>query len=208
MLKMLRVAVVAACLPVLAWAQSFEAGKDYTELATPIRTANPDKIEVLEFFSYGCPHCNNFDPMVSAWHAQLAEDVSFDNVPVVFNRSWEALARTYYAATELKVEEKVHRPIFDALHVDKKRLFTEDAVAEFMAEQGIDEQAFRKAYTSFATEMRMKKAEALLRGADIQGVPNLVVNGKYKIDPAMAGGLARMLEIADYLIEKERAAKN
>ncbi|MDH2433526.1 hypothetical protein WH50_01550 [Pokkaliibacter plantistimulans] len=210
MLKAVKAVLVALCLlPLAAMAdETFEAGKDYRELTTPMHTADPSKIEVIEFFSYGCPHCNAFDPMITPWSKQLGDDVQFEHVPVVFHKSWDPLARAYYVTTEMGVEDKVHTAIFNAIHVQKENLFTEDNMVDFMGKQGLDKEAFRKMYESFATDMRLKKGDSLLRGYGVNGVPALVVNGKYVIEPTGDDAFNKMLKTADFLIAKERAAKN
>jgi protein dithiol oxidoreductase (disulfide-forming) len=180
------------------------AGKDYEVLATPVRTANPDKIEVAEAFSYGCPHCFHFEPAVSAWLVTLPKDVYFVRVPVVWNNEIRALhAKMYFTAQQLNKLDTLHSAIFTAIHVDKKSLDDEGAIAKFFNDNGVDAKTFAKTFNSFSVDSLVKQSEAKIRGFNVEGTPTVIVNGKYKV----MGTPEKILDVTNFLIEKERKAK-
>lgn len=182
----------------------YQAGKHYIELPTAIRTSDASKVEVVEMFGYPCPHCNTFEPLLESWHKSQPDDVDFQRVPVVFGRSWEPMARAYYTAELLGVVDQTHQPMFDAIHLHKKRFRNVEALADYYAELGVDKAKFEKTYASFAVNTKMNQGDSKVRSYQVDGVPSLVVNGKYRITAAMAGGQANMLKVAQHLIEKER----
>ncbi|MEH6586832.1 MAG: thiol:disulfide interchange protein DsbA/DsbL [Halioglobus sp.] len=186
--------------------EAFEAGKDYDIISPAIRTADPTKIETAEFFWYGCGHCYTFEPMLIQWKKTLADDVTFRGVPAMWGGAMELHAKAYYAARVLGVAEKMDQAMFQALNVDRKPLRSDKEIAELFEVNGIAEEDFYKAYNSFGVTSQVRQANATARAAKITGTPALMVNGKYMISPRKAGGSANMLKIADFLIEKERAA--
>ena len=196
-------ALVAAALQ----AADIQAGKQYVELNSPVPVAQPGKIEVVELFWYGCPHCFQFEPTLNPWIAKLPEDVNFVRIPALFGGLWNVHGQLFIALESMKVEQKVHDAIFHAIHKEGKKLSTPDEMAEFLATQGIDKDAFLKAYNSFAVKGQMEKAKKLAMAYQITGVPVMVVNGKYRFDIGSAGGPEQALEVADFLIAKERAAQ-
>ncbi len=209
MIRTLGTVVVLAMLSLFgatASADTWEQGKHYQKLDTPVPTANDGKIEVAEVFWYGCPHCYNFKPMVEAWEKQLPDDVEFVLMPAALNRSWGPHAQTFYALQSLGELDKVHDALFDALAGEHRRLNTPDALADFVAGYGVDRAAFLKSYNSFGVNALMQKAQSKIRGARITGVPALIVNGKYRVSGSDAGSYENMLKVADYLVEKEREA--
>lgn len=183
---------------------AYEAGVHYAELPVPIKTGDRDKIEVAEYFSYGCPHCYQFDPMISAWHDQLAADVDFTRTPATWNKDYQVYAQTYYAADALGVLDDIHVPLFNAIHNQRRRLNQPQAMAEFFAEMGVDPLAFARTYNSFGVRASTQQGDAKGRAYRSTGVPAIIVNGKYRIEGSMAGSNANMLRIADFLIDKER----
>ncbi len=185
-----------------AIAADFVAGKDY-EVIDQQETDSGDKVEVLEFFWYGCPHCNNFEPFVQKWRKTLSDNVAFKRVPAVFRPSWKVQARAYYALQALSKLEELHPKIFDAIHKERKRLDSMNKMADFVAAQGVDKEAFIKQYQSFSIDGKVRKANKLVKNYKITGVPTVAVNGKYKVDGRMAGSYDRMIKIMDYLIAKE-----
>ncbi|NRP95027.1 Thiol:disulfide interchange protein DsbA precursor [Marinobacterium sp. xm-g-59] len=191
----------------LAHATEWKAGEHYTVLKQPVPTADSSKIEVVEAFGYSCPHCNAFEPMLHAWSQKLADDVTFENMPVVFGRSWEPLARAYYVGKLLGVKDKVHQAMFDAIHVERRRFRSPEDIAEVFEEHGVSKQDFLKTYNSFAVGMQLKQSDARVRGYQIQGVPSIIVNGKYLVTSTLTGSHANMLKVAEHLIEKERNAQ-
>ncbi|MGK0335483.1 MAG: thiol:disulfide interchange protein DsbA [Candidatus Azotimanducaceae bacterium] len=195
---------LAASASVQAEGFTFEEGTHYVALQIPIKTRNPDKIEVAEYFSYGCPHCYDFEPLIGAWHAQLPEGVVFSRTPAVWNRDYQVYAQTYVTLEALGVLEKVHVPIFNAIHNERQRLNTPQLMAEFLVGYGVDAEDFAKTYNSFGTRAALQQADSKGRAYRSTGVPAIVVNGKYRIEGSMSRTNANMLRIADFLIEKER----
>ena len=187
--------------------ETYVAGKHYDIISPAIRTAEPSKIEAAEFFWYGCGHCYTFEPMVSQWKKTLDEDVSFRGIPAMWGGAMELHAKAYYAARVLKVEDKMDTAMFQALNVDRKPLRSEKEIAEFFVANGVAEEDFYKAYNSFGVGSQVRQANSTARAAKITGTPSMMVNGKYLITTRKAGGNANMLKIANYLIEKERAAQ-
>lgn len=200
-------------------AEPIQAGKQYVELRAPVAVAVPGKIEVVEVFWYGCPHCYDFEPTINAWSAQLPDDVNFVRIPAQFNELWETHARLFFTLEVLKAEPEVHQAIFKGIHEssdsrvtgkrDGRKVSppTVDDMADFVVEQGIDKERFLKTYMSFAVGNRMKKAAKAVIDYQLTGVPALIINGKYRFDVISAGGPTQALEVADHLIEKERAAR-
>ncbi|MCP5161332.1 MAG: thiol:disulfide interchange protein DsbA/DsbL [Hahellaceae bacterium] len=189
-----------------AAAEDWQAGKHYQVLPTPITTRDDAKIEVIEMFWYGCPHCYQFAPLVEAWEAKLPEDVDFYMVPGTLSKRWAVHAKAFYVAEALGVSEKMHHPLFDAVARDHKPLADEDELAAFFAQYGVAEADFHKAWKSFGVKARMDQADSKARSYRLSGVPSLVVNGKYKVDAGGAGSHENMLKVADYLIQQERKA--
>jgi thiol:disulfide interchange protein DsbA len=198
--------MVAALTSTGAFAEDLviTAGTHYAELPVPIKARNADKVEVAEYFSYGCPHCYQFEPAIGSWKAQLPADVEFVRTPAVWNKDYQLYAQTYFTAQALNVLEEVHVPLFDAIHNQRRRLNDPERMATFFAELGVDPLAFARTYNSFGVRASTQQAEAKGRAYRSSGVPALIINGKYRIEGSMAGSNANMLLIADYLIAKER----
>ncbi|MCY1272195.1 Thiol:disulfide interchange protein DsbA [compost metagenome] len=188
-------------------ADDIVAGKQYVELSSPVPVSVPGKIEVVELFWYGCPHCYQFEPTLNPWAEKLPEDVNFVRIPAMFGGLWNVHGQLFITLESMKVEHQVHKAVFDAIHKEGKKLATPEEMAEFLATQGVDKDAFLKAYNSFAVKGQMEKAKKLAMAYQITGVPVLVVNGKYRFDISSSGGPEQTLKVADHLIEKERAAK-
>jgi cyclophilin family peptidyl-prolyl cis-trans isomerase len=184
---------------------SFVEGEHYVVLDRPVPTRDSSKVEVVEMFSYGCPHCYEFETPVKAWGKQQSDDVDFWVLPAVWNKSMELYAGAFYTARELKVAEKIHQPLFAAIVIEQKSIRNESDLAEFFAKHGVDKKAFTEAFNSTAVKTKVKHAEERVRLYKPVGVPEIVVNGKYRIDRMRAGGLTEMLAVAEYLVSKERA---
>ncbi len=198
--------VVLAPLSVIAEeAQTWEEGTHYDLITPAIRTADPKKVEVVEFFWYGCGHCYTFEPLVSRWKKTLGDDVAFLGSPAVWNKPMELHAAMYYAADALGVLESMHTVMFQAMNVDGKRLASEAEVRSLFTANGVSAEDFDKAIGSFGINSQVRQANSRARAAKITGTPEMMVNGKYRISTRKAGSQANMLKIADFLIEKERA---
>ena len=197
----------ASLFGMAAHAESIQAGKEYVELASPVPVSKPGKIEVVELFWYGCPHCYQFESTINPWVEQLPEDVNFVRIPALFGGVWNAHGQLFITLENMQVEQKVHDAIFNAIHKQGKKLATPDEMAEFLADQGLDKDAFLKTYNSFGVKGQMEKAKKLAMAYQISGVPVMIVNGKYRFDLGSAGGPQQTLQVADQLIAKERAAQ-
>ena len=192
--------------PAVVAQEQYEEGTHYDLINPAVRTAEPDKIEVAEFFWYGCGHCYTFEPMLAQWKKTLAEDVDFRGSPALWNPKMEVHARAFYTAQVLGVLDTMHPVIFQAMNVDRKRLASEEEIQELFTANGVSAEDFSKAFNSFGVTSQVRQANSRARAAKITGTPSLVVNGKYRIDTRKAGSQANMLKIADYLVAKERAA--
>ncbi|MHA7817605.1 MAG: thiol:disulfide interchange protein DsbA/DsbL [Pseudohaliea sp.] len=199
--------VLATALAAGARAEEYVEGEHYDVITPAVASRHPDKIEVTEFFSYSCGHCYNFEPLVSKWKETLGEDVVVVPSPVIWNKPMELLAKAYYAAEVLDVTELMHLALFQAIHVDRQRLTSAGDIAEVFEDAGVAEAGFLKAFNSFGVSSLARQADARARAARITGTPEVMVAGKYRITTRKAGSQAGMLEIAEFLIDKERAAK-
>lgn len=197
----------ASLFGMAAHAESIQAGKEYVELASPVPVSKPGKIEVVELFWYGCPHCYQFESTINPWVEQLPEDVNFVRIPALFGGVWNAHGQLFITLENMQVEQKVHDAVFNAIHKQGKKLATPDEMAEFLVDQGLDKDAFLKTYNSFGVKGQMEKAKKLAMAYQISGVPVMIVNGKYRFDLGSAGGPQQTLQVADQLIAKERAAQ-
>lgn len=189
-----------------AQAEAIEAGRQYEELSNPVPVSQPGKIEVVELFWYGCPHCYQFEPTLNPWVDKQPQDVNFVRIPALFGGLWDAHGQLFITLESMGVEQQVHHAIFEKLHGNPKQLTTAEEMAEFLAEQGVDQGKFLSTFNSFAVKGQMAKAKKLAMAYQIKGVPVLIVNGKYRFDIGSAGGPQQALDVADFLIEKERNA--
>lgn len=182
-------------------ATRFVAGKHYTLInpAQPTSSA-PDQVEVAEFFMYTCPHCYTFEPHVQRYLANKPAYVNFVRVPVVFNQGAELHARAFYTAETMGVLDKTHGPMFKEIHVNRNMLGNEGAIIDLFVSLGVDEPTFRKTFSSFAVDTKMRQGATMARRFQISSVPNIVVNGKYMTGGSMAGSYETLLEIIDELV--------
>lgn len=194
-------------------AVAYLAGTHYEVLPTPVRTTDLSKIEVAEFFWYGCPHCYHFEPSLAAWKKGLPKDVSFVRVPAIWHTDMESHAKMFYAAEQLGKLDELHDDFFTAMQLGKMKLVDKQEIAGLFAKRGVSEEAFSKAFDSFGVSAQVKQAQSKAGGSRISGTPELVVNGKYRISTRFASdhgakmSLAEMLKVADFLVQKERDAK-
>ena len=188
-------------------AEPLEAGKTYIELANAVPVAKPGKIEVVELFWYGCPHCYAFEPVVNPWVEKLPADVNFVRIPAMFGGPWDAHGQLFLTLEAMGVEHKVHNAVFEAIQKEGKRLTDPADMADFLATQGVDKDKFLATFNSFAIKGQINQAKELAKKYEITGVPTMVVNGKYRFDLGTTGGPEKTLNVADQLIAKERANK-
>lgn len=210
MIRIIRTAalsILAMSFMAQASAASWEEGKHYQVLDTPVRTASESGIEVAEVFWYGCPHCYTFKPLVESWAEDLPEDVNYVKIPAALGSSWEPHAKAFYALEAMGELDKVHDALFDALAGERRPLNSGEALADFVASHGVDGEEFLKNYNSFGVNAKMQQAQSKIRGARVTGTPTMLVNGKYRVTASMAGGHEAALEVVDYLIEQERAGQ-
>lgn len=184
----------------------YQAGVHYDVLAQPVRTRKRDKVEVVEVFWYGCIHCYHFEPLINDWKKKQADDVDFWQSPAIWNGAMKVHAQAFYTAKALGVLDKLHAPLFTSLVVERKRLANEEELAELFADYGVDKQAFSDTFKSFGVVSQVKQADARARSYKISGTPELIVNGKYRVSSGKAGGQKQMLDVVDFLVNKERQA--
>ncbi|MFM0595063.1 MULTISPECIES: thiol:disulfide interchange protein DsbA/DsbL [Paraburkholderia] len=184
------------------------SGKDYTVLATPQPTDEPaGKIEVTEFFWYGCPHCNEFNPYLEAWAKKQGPDVVFKRVPVAFRDDFVPHSKMYHALDALGLAQSLTPKVFNEIHVNKDYLLTPEDQAKFLAKNGVDPKKYMEAYNSFSTQSALQKDTKLMNDYKIDGVPTLAIQGKYETGPAQTNSLPGTIQVLDYLVAQIRAKK-
>lgn len=161
------------------------AGRDYRPISPPQPTDSGAKVEVLEFFWYGCPHCNTLQPALRAWLKRKPADVDFKRVPAVFQDSWMPLTKAFYAIDAMGLTEKLHHDVFAAIHEQKARLQEPKVLFDWVASKGVDKQKFIDTYNSFAVQGRAQRSVDMTRNYDIPGTPALTIDGKYLTAPSM-----------------------
>lgn len=208
-LSVLLLALFAAALTLrpAAAADALQPGRDYTLIEPAVATtAPPGSIEVVEVFGYSCGACAALQPHIDAWKPSLPADVMFRYQPAAFGGAWDLYARAYYAAEALGTLEAAHAPVFVALHTEGRPVGSIEDIAALFAEYGSGAQEFLAAMNAMSTNARLARAKQTVQAYGSTGTPELVINGRYRIGARQAGGHARMLEIANRLIERERAA--
>ena len=190
--------------PAFAQATGPVEGKDFTRVDPPQPVRETGKIEVLEFFSYACPHCNSFEPTLEAWARQLPADVSFRRVPVPFLMNAENFQRTYYALESTGMVSQMQLKVFRAIHIDKLRLEKPEDIAEFIGKNGGDGAKFLAAFKSFSVVTSVSRAKKLTADYKVDSVPLLVINGRFITSPVLAGGGPQALAVADQLVQRAR----
>ncbi len=199
-------AAMGAALTLAMPAIAQTAGVDYTPISPAQPTEDAAKIEVIEFFSYGCPHCADFNPLLTAWVAKQSSDVVFKKVPITFGRAaWANIARLYYTLEVTGDAARLDSDIFKAIHQERVNLFDERAVTEWVVKKGVDGKKFSETFNSFGVSSKVKRGDQLAQAYKVQGVPALAVEGKY-----MLGGkdFNDTLAIADKVIAKVRSEKH
>jgi thiol:disulfide interchange protein DsbA len=213
------------CLPLAAWivaltlstgaSAQLAPGKDYQLINPAQPTTSGAKVEVIEFFYYGCPGCNSLQAPLETWLRKKPADIEFRRVPVVFQDSWLPLTTAYYAFDAMGLVDKLHRPLFSAIHEqrvlsDKGLLKDQKPLFDWVAKQGVDRQKFVDVYNSFGVRSRTNRSIELPGSYNVTSTPTVVVNGKYLVTPAMAGSYERFFQVLDQTIamaRKERAAR-
>ncbi|MFC7458899.1 thiol:disulfide interchange protein DsbA/DsbL [Hydrogenophaga defluvii] len=184
---------------------TFKEGSDYLKLSRPAPVDAPaDKVEVIEFFWYSCPHCNAFEPAFDAWAKRQPAHVVVKRAPVAFQDSFVPQQRLYYALEALGKVEEMHRKVFHAIHTERQRLATQDQIADWVAKQGVDRAKFLEAYNAFGVAGKARRATQLQDAYQVDGVPSLGIAGKYFTSGSLAQTLPRSLLVADHLIAQSR----
>jgi thiol:disulfide interchange protein DsbA len=221
--SLVRVALFALLMPLLAHAapttvpaaEPFEAGKHYFPLDQVVRVRDPNKIEVVEVFWYGCGHCFRFDPLVKAWQKTLPADIDFIRLPVIWNSNTELHAQMFYTAQSLGLLNRLHDRFFDVMNVQGNPLNTKDKVQEFFVNNGVKANEFDQAFTSFGVTSQVNQAKGRTLSYKVEGTPEMIVAGKYRVDgrafstenSSEQKSHEKMLEVVNFLIAKERQAK-
>jgi thiol:disulfide interchange protein DsbA len=180
-------------------------GTHYIRLSQPLPAPTGGKIEVIEFFWYGCPHCNAFEPTLEPWVKRLPPDVAFRRVPVAFREEpFVAHQRIYYALEAMGQVEAMHRKVFYAIHNERARLDKPAEIQAFMVKNGLDGAKFLDQYNSFSVQTKARQAKQLSEAYKIDGVPALGVQGRYYTSGTLAGSPERSLAVVDYLVQQIR----
>ena len=183
-------------------------GKDFTRVETPQPPGVPaGKVEVLEFFSYACPHCSAFEPVIEAWEKQLPAEVVLHRVPVPFLMNADNFMRTYYALETIGAVQAMQIKIFRAIHIERKHLEKGEDIAAFVGANGGDATKFLAAFKSFSVNTSVARAKKLMADYKIDSVPTLVVHGRWMTSPSQAGSQERALAVVDQLVQRVRSGK-
>ena len=188
----------------LVVAQEPQEGRHYQRIKNPVPVETGKKIEVIEFFSYGCPHCAAFEPFIGPWSKKLPADVQFRRVPALFQTPWINLAKVYFTLDTLGAEEKYGLAVFDAYHRERVPLHQETAFFDWAAKKGLDREKVTNVYNSFSVNSSVSRARSIATTYRIQGVPLIVVDGKFVSDVDMSGGFEPLLRLTDHLITKAK----
>jgi thiol:disulfide interchange protein DsbA len=198
-------ALLAVVLPARA---QLAVGRDYVPIVPAQTSDHPAKIEVIEFFSYGCPHCSDFHPVLGKWAATLPGDVVLVRVPITFGRpQWASLAKLYYALEATGDLARLDGAVFEALHRKGSKLYDDRSVADWVKAQGVDGKKFADAYSSFGVVSKVKRADQMAQAYKIQGVPALAVDGKYLVLGKEIKGLPDLVLLTDQVIELARSER-
>lgn len=190
-------------------------GVDYQTLAQPQATEANGKVEVIEFMWYNCPHCAAYNPAISAWAKKQGDKIDFKKVPIAFGPAFIPQQKLLFTLEALGLEEQMSPKVFQTIHVDRRRVDTDKTILAFIEKQGIDKQKFSDTYNSFGVQTKLRRAQQLQDGYNIEGVPIVAVGGKYLTSPAMmAATLANQpeaqqqnasLQVLDFLVAKAAA---
>ena len=203
-LKTFWISVLTILLFSPTWIVGCRAAEAYQSVTPPQPTQTGDKIEVLELFWYGCPHCYALEPLLDNWLKKKPGDVEFRRIPAILGKTWIPHARAYFTAEKLGIVNQIHKPLFDAIHKDKEQIFDEKSLQEFFAKHGVEPEKFSKIYNSEEVEIKLRESLIMGQRYKVTGVPSIIVNGKYLTSASMTGSYESMFTTMDQLIEKER----
>lgn len=185
------------------WAAETLAAENYKLIDPPQPTQTGDKVEVVEIFWYGCPHCYAFEPYLEEWLESKPEHIEFIRMPGILGKNWIDHAKAYYTAEKLGVLDKIHRPLFDALHKKGEPIMDKKRLREFFIAQGVDGTDFTKTFSSEEVSDKIKKAILMGKRYRITGVPTVIINGKYRTSASVAGSYSNIIDIINQLADKE-----
>jgi thiol:disulfide interchange protein DsbA len=194
--------LMGAFLVVSAGARAQLSSNSYDLISPPEPIHDKGKVSVVEVFWYGCPHCYAFEPYLDKWLKTKPSYVKFSRLPGVLAESWVPHARAFYAAKQLGVLKKIHQPLFDAIHKYRQPIFDEAQLRKFFVSQGVNGDAFTRAYNSNDVEVRVKEAMEKERRWRITGVPTIIIGGKYRTSAVQAGSFEGLIKVINELVEK------
>ena len=198
---------LAASLLTFALAAAAQAPQPYQVLNPPQPTEGGGKVEVIEFFWYGCPHCYSLEPEVNKWLKNAPKDVVFKRIPAFPNDTWGEAARIYYTLEAMGILEQTHQKVFDAWHKENKNLANRRIREEWLKANGIDVAKYNEMEKSFSVASKLQRAKQLSANYKVDGVPRVYVNGKYYTEPASAGSNERVFAVVDQLVAMARKEK-
>ena len=192
----------------MAQLEPYQEGVHYFKIGQVPADTGSDTVEVTELFSYGCSHCNTFEPYLESWNQSKPENVTYNRIAVAFGRrAWEMMARAYITAEMLGIEDESHIAMMDAIWKERRQFRTVDELADFYTQFGIERSAFLANYQSFAADSQLRKSQRDVQLFGITGTPSMVVNRKYRVTSSKAvGDFNTMLDVVDFLVSKESAA--
>jgi thiol:disulfide interchange protein DsbA len=201
----------AALLLLLSWALALQAQpvspNHFTQLARPVPVSTGERIEVIEFFYYGCPVCYEAQPHIARWLNRSGNDVVLRRVPAVSADGWEPFARSFYTLETMGLIARLHWPVYDNFHFDGKRLNEEDVMADWIASNGGDAAKFRETWNSAEIKSKVDAAHEMLDTYQVRGVPSLVIDGKYITSARLAGSVTQMMVVVEQLVGRARAER-
>jgi thiol:disulfide interchange protein DsbA len=192
-----------AAVPTAAFAQ-IQAGREFNRLEPPRPVATGSRIELIEFFYYGCSVCYETQPLLSRWLVTAPEYVEIRRVPAMSSENWEPFAKLFYALEALEQIGRLHWPIYDNIHFDGVTLNDEKVMADWVARNGIERQKFIDAYRSPAVRAKVNAAREMIKAYDVRGVPTFVIDGKYLTSARLAGGTRQVIQVLDELVKRAR----
>lgn len=196
--------LVLSSVVAVANAAGYTEGKDYAVIADPVRPADASKIEVGEVFSFLCPHCNRFEPLIQAWAKKQPADVVLVQTHASFNHNWPIYQRGFYTMSALGVRDKAQEAVFKSIYVGNQEMLSADAWANFLATYGVDKQKTLSTFNSFGVNSQVKQADNRVRDLKITSTPSLIVDGRYRV---LASNHEEMLNVAQFLVDKVRAER-
>jgi thiol:disulfide interchange protein DsbA len=182
-------------------------GQQYARLNPPVPPEASGKIDVVEFFSYACPHCNALEPTLEAWAKGLPADVHFHRIPVPFLANHQNFQRLYFSLEAMNAVDAMQQKVFNAVHVDHQRLDKPEEMAALLSKSGLDGNKFLAMFNSFGIAAKVRQADQLSAAWKLDGVPTLGVQGRYATSPGQAQGGEQALKVVDWLVQLVRSGK-